>query len=175
MWVDTTKLIIVLIDQNKSTPRGKLVYIKKNIDLKIFRARVRPVPLLLGDGGWPGGGGVRCQASLPRARALPQVGCDWWRPGHVTTCSPLIGPQGDEHGAAGAEGGHHGPDDDGDRWELNNQYWNLKNPKMLILLFIIKFQNNLYFWPQAPCSPCPEPTWPSPSRRLPRPTQPPSH
>ena len=22
---------------------------------------------------------------------LGQVGCDWWRPGHVTTCSPLIG------------------------------------------------------------------------------------
>ena len=108
-------------------------------------------------------------------RPGPQVSCGWWRPGHVTTCSPLIGPQGDEHGAAGAEGGHHGPDDDGDRWELNNQYWNLKNPKMLILLFIIKFQNNLYFWPQAPCSPCPEPTWPSLSRRLPRPTQPPSH
>ena len=35
--------------------------------------------------------------------------------GHVTACSPLICPQGDEHGAAGAEGGHHGPDDDGDR------------------------------------------------------------
>ena len=48
-------------------------------------------------------------------RPGPQVSCDWWRPGHVTTCSPLIGPQGDEHGAAGAEGGHHGPDDDGDR------------------------------------------------------------
>ena len=22
---------------------------------------------------------------------LGQVGCDWWRAGHVTTCSPLIG------------------------------------------------------------------------------------
>ena len=21
-----------------------------------------------------------------------QVSCDWWRPGHVTSCSPLIGP-----------------------------------------------------------------------------------
>ena len=48
-------------------------------------------------------------------RPGPQVSCGWWRPGHVTTCSPLIAPQGDEHGAAGAEGGHHGPDDDGDR------------------------------------------------------------
>ena len=23
-----------------------------------------------------------------------QVSCDWWRPGHVTRCSPLIGPRG---------------------------------------------------------------------------------
>ena len=22
-----------------------------------------------------------------------QVSCDWWRPGHVTRCSPLIGPE----------------------------------------------------------------------------------
>ena len=21
-----------------------------------------------------------------------KVSCDWWRPGHVTSCSPLIGP-----------------------------------------------------------------------------------
>ena len=23
---------------------------------------------------------------------VDQVSCDWWRAGHVTTCSPLIGP-----------------------------------------------------------------------------------
>ena len=23
---------------------------------------------------------------------VSQVSCDWWRPGHVTTCSPLISP-----------------------------------------------------------------------------------
>ena len=25
-------------------------------------------------------------------RGEQQVSCDWWRPGHVTTCSPVIGP-----------------------------------------------------------------------------------
>ena len=34
---------------------------------------------------------------------LGQVGCDWWRAGHVTTCSPLVGPgQGAVPGAGAA-------------------------------------------------------------------------
>ena len=29
---------------------------------------------------------------LPPTFAQDQVSCDWWRAGHVTKCSPLIGP-----------------------------------------------------------------------------------
>ena len=50
-------------------------------------------------GGVPPAGGA--QHGVPAGPAPRQVSCDWWRAGHVTSCSPLIGPgQGAVPGAA---------------------------------------------------------------------------
>ena len=50
-------------------------------------------------GGVPPAGGA--QHGVQAGPAPRQVSCDWWRAGHVTSCSPLIGPgQGAVPGAA---------------------------------------------------------------------------
>ena len=37
-----------------------------------------------------------------------KVGCDWWRAGHVTSCSPLIGPGGQHQQPDGLGADHAG-------------------------------------------------------------------